>query len=75
MKFKILQVDEKIQIEVTKGNNVLMTKEFDVEISLEKIKEVLKSDVALLEVKEKEKERKENKKNEFKKLIGKEIEL
>ena len=75
MKFQIKKVDDKVQIEVLKGSKVLFTKNFEIHESLDHIKEQLRKDVQLFEVKQEEKLRLENKKNEFKQLIGKKINL
>ena len=74
-KFQITTINEKVTVEVLKGNTVLFTKDFELTMSLDEIKEQLRKDLAFLEVKEKEKERLENKKNEFRQLLNKKIDL
>ena len=74
-KFQITTINEKVTVEVLKGNTVLFTKDFELTVSLDEIKEQLRKDLAFLEVKEKEKERLENKKEEFRQLLNKKIDL
>lgn len=75
MQFKITKIEDKIAVEVLRGNNVLFTRELSDEMNLEEIKQKLKRDALEYEVHEKENEKKEEKKNELKKLINKKIDL
>lgn len=75
-KFQITKAEEIIKIEVFKGNDVILTKDFPLEgFNLDEARQQLKRDVQTLEVQQKEKERLENKKNELKKLLNKKFDL
>jgi len=76
MKYEIIQIEDVITIEVSKGNKILLTREFPLEgFDLEMAKKKLREEANSVEVMEKEKERKEERKNELNKLIGKKFDL
>jgi len=75
-KFKIIKVEDKISIEVLKGNKVIFGKDFEVEdFSLDKARQELKHGVAVMEVKQQEEARLKAKRDELKTLINKKMNL
>ena len=76
MKYQITQVSDKITTEVLDWNKVLFAKEFPLEgFNLDEAKKQLRMDLNAYEVRQKEKEYKENKKKELEKLLNKPQEL
>lgn len=77
-KFQIKKIDDRtMTIEVLQGNKVVLERKFliDLGLKLDLVKEKLRQEVQLMEVREEEKLRLENKKKDFIKLIGKKLEL
>lgn len=76
MKYQITNIDNTIRIEVSKGNEILLTKDFPLEgFNLDEARQQLKRDIQVMEVQQKEKNQKEAKKNELKKLLNKKFDL
>ena len=76
MRYQIIQVDDTVTIEVSKGNNVVLTKEFPLEgFNIDEAREQLKRDVNVLEIKQYENDQHEAKKNELKGLLNKKFDL
>lgn len=80
MKFQIKQLkdnDQTVVIEVLKGNTVIMTREFlvNLDFNLEEIKKQLLNDVELMDIKQKEEERRQSKVDDLKSKIGKKEDL
>ena len=76
MRYQIIQVGDTVTIEVFKGNNVVLTKEFPLEgFNIDEAREQLKRDVNVLEIKQYENDQHEAKKNELKGLLNKKFDL
>ena len=76
MRYQIIQVGDTVTIEVSKGNNVVLTKEFPLEgFNIDEAREQLKRDVNVLEIKQHENDQHEAKKNELKGLLNKKFDL
>lgn len=76
-KFRITEVGKEVTIEVLKGNDVILIKKFpvDLDFKLDDIREQLRFDVQLQEVKKKEEERLKSKEDDLKLKLNKKFDL